>query len=130
MSDKWDLPHGQTQYDPKDLSHHIVHKEPYHAHVTETHHKTEPLEAKPEPQKPSVGRIVHFVLDSGQSKGQHRPAIVVNDWNGSTRINLQVFTDGENDGQLYKSGIYWATSVPYADPSENKPFSWHWPERV
>ncbi len=134
MSDKWDLPEGQTQYDPKDLSHHIVHKEPYHAHVTEpeTHHKTEPLEAKPEPQKPSVGRIVHYVLPDGPSKGEHRPAVIVKVWTNNPHlgVQLQVFTDGLNDGTTYKTGLFWATSVPYADPSENKPHSWHWCEKV
>jgi hypothetical protein len=97
----------------------LHHKEPYHAHVTEAQ------TAKQDPPKPTVGQIVHYVLEDGLNKGKHRPAIVVNDWHGSTRINLQVFTDGSNDGQLYKSGLYWATSVPYAPPSENKPFSWH-----
>src|SRR5438445_12683125 len=82
-------------------------------------------------QKPSIGRIVHFVLPDGPSKGEHRPAIIVRVWNDTyPGIQLQVFTDGSNDGEAYKSGIYWATSVTYADPSENEPRSWHWPEPV
>jgi len=79
-------------------------------------------------QTPSIGRIVHFVLPDGPSKDDHRPAIIVRVWGSS--VQLQVFTDGENDGAKYANNIYWATSVPYADPSENKPYSYHWPERV
>jgi hypothetical protein len=80
------------------------------------------------------GRIVHYVLSDGRSKGQHRPAIVVQDWkqeNGS--VNLQVFTDGSNDylgkGQ---DGTWcftlWKTSVHYSE--EPKPGTWHWPEKA
>lgn len=112
----------------------ISHKEPYDAHVTEPVH-TGPLEAKaePEPQKPSIGRIVHFVLDGGPHKGEHRPAIITKIWpeyNGIQHVQRQVFTDGSNDGEAYRTGLYWATSVTYADPSENKIYSWHWPEKV
>lgn len=85
-------------------------------------------------QVPSVGRIVHFVLpDSSRYPGEHRPAIIVKIWpeyNGIQHVQLQVFTDGSNDGELFKDGLFWATSVTYADPSENKPYSWHWPEFV
>ena len=88
----------------------------------------------PEPaQKPSIGRIVHFVLDGGPHKGEHRPAIITKMWpnyNDREHVQLQVFTDGPNDGEAYKSGLFWATSVTYADASENKPYSWHWPEKV
>jgi len=71
------------------------------------------------------GRIVHFVLENGQ----HRPAIVVKVWNKSTGyVNLQVFTDGGNDGEQYASGQYWATSVM---PSEtHEPRTWHWIEKA
>ncbi|SRR6266849_3265037 len=79
-------------------------------------------------QKPSIGQIVHFVLPDGPSKLDHRPGTIVRIWGSS--VNMQVLTDGENDGTKYASGLYWATSVPYTDPSENKPYSWHWPERV
>lgn len=97
MSDTFDSPDGQTQCEPKPV------------------------------QKPTVGQIVHYVLDDGPCRGEHRPAIVVNDWDGKyDRPNLIVFTDGTNDGNAYSTGIYWATSVPYADPSENKQFSWHY----
>jgi len=85
-------------------------------------------------QAPSVGRIVHFILPDGQYPGDHRPAIIVKIWDAEPTIDsmvqLQVFTDGSNDGDAYKSGLFWATSVHYADPSENKFYTWHWPEFV
>jgi hypothetical protein len=74
------------------------------------------------------GRIVHYVMPNGD----HRPAIVVRVWRGpcgeeSGCSNLQVFTDGRNDGPGFESGVHWATSVAYSD--EPKPGTWHWPER-
>ena len=86
-------------------------------------------------QVPSVGRIVHFIMpESSRYPGEHRPAIIVKVWDTDPKpdsmVQLQVFTDGSNDGEFFKSGLFWATSVTYADPSENKPYSWHWPEFV
>lgn len=71
------------------------------------------------------GRIVHFVLENGE----HRPAIVVKVWDKSTGyVNLQVFTDGSNDGEQYASGQYWATSI---FPNEDHaPRTWHWIEKA
>jgi hypothetical protein len=78
------------------------------------------------------GRIVHFVLGDGPSAGQHRPAIVVRVWNPkatelSSRgtIQLQVFTDGSNDGL---QNVEWRTSVGYSE--DPQPYTWHWPERA
>lgn len=78
------------------------------------------------------GRIVHFVLPDGRSKGQHRPAIVVKVWSDEC-VNLTVFTDHANDydntenpnGEL---GVMWATSVNF---DENKSEgTWHWIEQA
>lgn len=85
------------------------------------------------------GRIVHYVLESGRSKGEHRPAIVVRDWKQENGlVQLQVFTDGENDGLRdivterlmpiidldYSDFLLWRTSVPYSEDKE--PGTWHW----
>ena len=72
-----------------------------------------------------IGRVVHFVMPNGE----HRPAFVVKIWDQQYgTVNLQVFTDGSNDGSEYSDGIFWGTSVPHnPDPM---PYSWHWPERV
>lgn len=73
-------------------------------------------------QKPSVGRIVHYV----NKKGIHRPAIIVEVWSDEV-VNLQVFTDMRNDGELQP--VLWATSVPYSS-NMNLALAWHWPEYV
>ncbi len=94
----------------------------------------------------TVGRIVHYVLEWGTSKGEHRPAIVVRDWKQENGlVQLQVFTDGWNDGfkstHLVQVGeqhvegmlgidqnVIWRTSVHYDEAKE--PGTWHWPERA
>lgn len=41
-------------------------------------------------------------------------------------VQLQVFTDGGNDGAPYTSGLYWATSVKHSEDKE--PGTWHYIE--
>jgi len=81
-------------------------------------------------QVPSPGRIVHYVLpDDNRNAGEHRPAIVVRVWDQSgpeQRLNLQVFTDEQNDG--WAAGTQWRTSVRF-DPEAGLG-TWHWPEYV
>lgn len=77
------------------------------------------------------GRIVHFVAPNGQ----HRPAIVVRVWDKiAGYVQLQVFTDGSNDGEWGKPGVVWETSVNYAEPTADdesvKLRTWHWIERA
>lgn len=73
--------------------------------------------------------IVNYVLSSGRSKGQVRPATVVRDWGGSNphgALNLQVHTDFTNDfesGQNGSKGTLWACLVPYSEGKE--PGTWH-----
>ena len=98
----------------------------------------------------TVGHIVHYVLES-RKKGEIRPAIVVRDWSNADlpgsdgMVNLQVFTDGFNDGFLESVGTIadngksvpvtashtattiWRTSVHYSEAKE--PGTWHWPDR-
>ena len=79
------------------------------------------------------GRIVHYVLDeNARYKGEHRPAIVVKLWEPKGgpmgTCQLQVFTDGQNDGPGYESGIVWRTSVYYSE--EPKLGTWHWIEKA
>lgn len=79
------------------------------------------------------GRIVHYVMNEGRSKGQHRPAIVVRVWSdyaddqGRPLIQLQVFTDQTNDD--YQTGTIWRTSVHF-DEEAKEPGTWHWIERA
>lgn len=85
-------------------------------------------------QVPSIGRIVHYVLDNGRYPGEHRPAIivkVVEDETHETRLQLQVFTDGIGDfdrNQPGAAGLLWREGVRYDDAKT--PNSWHWPEYV
>ena len=80
------------------------------------------------------GRIVHYVLPDGPNRGQHRPAIVVRVWRSGYApdlVQLQVFTDGTNDG--YAESVIWRTSVHYGSESRvggPEPGTWHWIERA
>lgn len=79
---------------------------------------------------PSIGRTVHFVVDSMTAQllgGNHAsgftriaPATVVALWPNDC-VNLKVFGDGPND--------VWVTSVMYSE-DVNVTRSWHWPERT
>lgn len=80
------------------------------------------------------GRIVHYVMERGHHIGVHRPAIVVRDWKQENGlVQLQVFTDGLNDGFVDLNGgpmnIIWCSSVLH-DEETKEPGTWHWPERV
>lgn len=83
---------------------------------------------------PSVGRIVHYVLPSGPSMGEHRAAIITRIWGSgehASSVQLTVFTDSNAEG-TYNDQIpnpLWATSVT-EDPTGVRHGSWHWPERV
>lgn len=82
-------------------------------------------------QKPSAGRIVHYVLDRGPRQGTHRPAIVVEAVNGYT-ADLQVFTNGTR-GDTPKGdrcpNVFWKPGC-VQDEEGKTPGTWHWPERT
>ncbi len=98
-------------------------------------------------EKVTIGRIVHYVLASGE----HRPAIVVQVWkdeypenaDDKDGVNVQVFLDGKNDLEKLpygapnyyrptieecERGTMWGTSARYSNLHE--PWTWHWPEHV
>lgn len=81
--------------------------------------------------KPSIGRIVHYVLastDSPRNAGEHRPAIITRVWSDEC-VQLQVFTDGPNDeAEGDQGGLLWRSSVSMNDV-EKPGRTWHWPER-
>jgi len=72
-----------------------------------------------------VGDIVHFVMGSGPTMGEHRPAVVVQVWVDSS-VNLQVFLDGSNDGYPYTRSAIWVQNVMQSDNKE--PGTWHFIE--
>ncbi len=73
-------------------------------------------------EKPTVGRIVHYVSDNirGHDDG-HRAAIVIEAF-GSMVADLDVFA-------LVGMPNFKAASVTY-DPTGQRSNSWHWPERI
>lgn len=70
--------------------------------------------------KPSVSRIVHFVMQD-----QHFAAIVTKVWS-DTCVNLQVFNNG-SPNELEQ--VFPRTSV-VLDATGTMDYSWHWPETV
>lgn len=83
-------------------------------------------------QKPSIGRIVHFVQKKPAGYGEgivHIPAIVVAVW-GNDCVNLQVFTDGTNSDPENTFPLKWVTSVSFDGADNPQPRTWHWPEKV
>lgn len=74
------------------------------------------------------GRVVHYVLPEGPSKGEHRPAQIVKVWSKETGLcNLVVTLDGMNDGAAKGVFHLWATSCLPNDDHELG--TWHWIER-
>jgi hypothetical protein len=75
---------------------------------------------------PTIGRIVHYVM-TDEAAGKIRPAIVVAVVDATT-LNLQVFSDGENDGGNHRGNVRHRTLV--AHDAAGAPGTWHWPEHV
>jgi hypothetical protein len=73
--------------------------------------------------KPSVGRIVHYVsygTPGGEYKSECRAAIITK-VHSDTVVDLCV---------LNPTGMFFNTSVPSNEGSENKGGTWHWCERI
>lgn len=76
--------------------------------------------------KPSIGRIVHYVLpNSHNNKGEIRPAVIVR-IRSDTCVSLCVFLDKSNDHILNDQDMSSVT----LDPEGKQPRSWNWPPRV
>ncbi len=84
------------------------------------------------------GTIVHYVMDDGSSKGEHRAAVIVKVWRDEPKpyVNLLVFEDGSNDTGCAPLGNglsndrippLWKTSRYYSE--EKAPGTWHWIEQ-
>lgn len=69
-----------------------------------------------------VGLIVHYVTP----RGEHRPAIVVKVWPKPGAVNLQVFTDGPNDGKPGDCGVQWVSTIEHSPTP--RPYTWHFLE--
>ena len=85
----------------------------------------------PHPQKPSIGRIVHYTppgATAATKEGQPYPAIITH-INTDGTVNLLVFNDGRN--RLNSTGI--PTNVEEYVPGPEAPPEggfWFWPSRV
>lgn len=75
------------------------------------------------PQKPGVGRIVHYIPFDGPNKGTHCAAIVTCVWSDCC-VNLRVFAPHTAD-----EGVYLKTSVLIDETPTPSFGTWHWPER-
>lgn len=74
--------------------------------------------------KPSIGRIVHFVLDP---KAAPVAGIITAVWS-DTCVNLRIFQDGSNTRPTQFSE--WLTSKLFDDSAEPAAGTWHWPPRT
>lgn len=74
--------------------------------------------------KPSIGRIVHFVLAPGTNPVA---AIIVAVWT-DTCVNLRIFQDGSNSQPTQFSE--WITSTTFDDSETPQVRTWHWPPKV
>lgn len=81
--------------------------------------------------RPSVGRVVHVVMNPAQSP-EHLPAVICAVLPpGAHRSNPAV------DGTLLNVGLWSPTGQPMEglqglpeDQEARRPMSWHWPERL
>jgi hypothetical protein len=81
--------------------------------------------------KPSIGRIVHFVIPWEGRVGVHRPAIVTSVDYVAGGINLNVLLD-EYDVRNDIGGFHTNVCVQNVelDSTGTLPGTWHWPEQV
>ena len=82
------------------------------------------------PHPPSPGRVVHYVLDAGPSRGQVRPAhviAVVDATAGVVDLHVHVLTrDLEPPAASRWVCLAEERAVPYGESAGE----WHWPPRV
>jgi hypothetical protein len=90
----------------------------------------------PEPQ---IGDKVLYVMEGGRAEGKIRPAFIVEIFNNSglpadnsppaPMVNLQVLTDGTNDGfDSNFGGLAWKTSRHFN--ADKMPGTWHYPAAI
>lgn len=79
--------------------------------------------------KPSIGRIVHYVLtqrESPNNAGATRPAIITS-VRGNGECCLTVFTDPHHD---QSSHVVYVKSAPMHDGEAVKHGTWKWPPKI
>lgn len=94
-----------------------------------------PVAAEGAEPKPTVGRIVHYVVPTGPNAGAHRPALVIVPTAGTVQdtepgfVDLVAFLHPDDNRRTNGIPMLWPTRVPYDATGEERG-SWHWPERV
>jgi hypothetical protein len=81
--------------------------------------------------KPTIGRIVHYVLDLEKNPVA---AIITAVWN-DTCVNLRLFYDGSNSApQTPRRSVdgwaEWVTSRTLDESEKPAVGTWHWPPKV
>lgn len=79
------------------------------------------------PIEPTKGRTVFYAFFNRYGNLVSRPAVIVN-VHSHECVNLQVFTDGEDDGVDQAGGLWRRTSVLYDDAETSG--CWRWPPRA
>ena len=77
--------------------------------------------------KPTIGRIVHFVVGRTHTPKKIAPAIIVQVLS-DTCVNLRVFYDGTN--HVLEGTTEWEMSVSFDDKEDPDYRTWHWPPKV
>lgn len=83
---------------------------------------------KPDGPKPTIGRIVHYVLPDGLNAMAHRPAIITDVREDGT-VDMQVFTTGDGSGVGDGLPGVFRQAAVRADEKDRMAGTWHWPER-
>jgi hypothetical protein len=79
-------------------------------------------------QKPSVGRMVHFTLDVGDTAGKSQPyPAIITHVHSDECVNLAVCNDGSHPLPLGRTN---PTSVALRRPAQTGGPCWEWPPRV
>lgn len=79
---------------------------------------------------PGPGRIVHYVLpNTARLGGELRPAIIVRVFPEGDVVNLDVFMDGDNDGDQHRDhAVMNVQSVAFN--KDGTPGTWNWPPKL
>lgn len=76
---------------------------------------------------PTAGRIVHYVLPGGPSKGKHRPGMVVDASEQIADLQVSVAPGDRGNWQPGRAGETLFCRASYSE--KPRLGTWHWPER-
>jgi hypothetical protein len=83
--------------------------------------------------RPTAGRIVHYVIAAGPTAGVHRPLLVVEtahadgeSWTVAGRLQTH---HRDRPAVLDDGPTPFINAIPWAPAEESRAGTWHWPER-